>query len=128
MGNVLDFVPNLLNVPTFMLYSGADELVHSQTSIGMDRAFKAAGGLYTWYYHPAAEHLTYFALDDWRKEAADTANLSLVTNPARVTYVRDPGHRQPGVRHPARPRLLALADHKPWCVQRTVDSPTTGAG
>lgn len=89
-GNVLDFVPNLLNVPTFMLYSGADELVHSQTSLGMDQAFQRAGGIYTWYYHPAAEHLTYIALDDWRKEAADTAGLSLVRNPARIAYVRDP--------------------------------------
>lgn len=90
VGNVHDFVPNLLDVPTFMLYSGADELVHTQTAVSMRDAFRAAGGIYTWYLHPAAEHLTYIALDDWRKEAADTAHLSLVRNPARVTYVRDP--------------------------------------
>lgn len=51
---------------------------------------RAAGGIYTWYLHPAAEHLTYIALDDWCKEAADTAHLSLVRNPVRVSYVRDP--------------------------------------
>ncbi len=96
MGNVLDFVPNLLNIPTFMLYSGADELVHSQTSLGMDQAFRATSDIYTWYYHPAAEHLTYIALDDWRKEAADTARLSLVGNPPRVGYVRDPFTDSPG--------------------------------
>jgi pimeloyl-ACP methyl ester carboxylesterase len=90
VGNVLDFVPSLLNIPTFMLYSGADELVHLQTSVGMDQAFKATPNIYTWYMHPAAEHLTYIILDDWRKEAADTRGLRLEANPAHVVFVRDP--------------------------------------
>src|SRR5204863_9216123 len=49
------------------------------------------------YLHPAAEHLTYAALDDWSKEAADSKGLKLVTNPPRVTYrtatfLDDPAH------------------------------------
>ena len=52
---------------------GEDELVHDQTSTGMDRAFAGTPNIYTWYLHPAGEHLTYIVLDDWRKEAADTA-------------------------------------------------------
>jgi predicted esterase len=86
VGNVIDFVGNLRRVPTFMLYSGADELVHANTAVAMDDAFKATDNVFTFYTHPAAEHLTYAALDDWRKEAADTRGLTLVHDPPRVTY------------------------------------------
>jgi pimeloyl-ACP methyl ester carboxylesterase len=90
VGNVLDFVPSLLNVPTFMLFSGADELVHVWTANAMDQAFKATANIYTWYLHPAADHLTYIELDDWRKEALDTRGLRLVADPVHVVFVRDP--------------------------------------
>ena len=66
VGNVIDFVGNLRRVPTFMLYSGADELVHVNTALAMDNAFKGSDDIYTFYFHPIAEHLTYAALDDWR--------------------------------------------------------------
>jgi dienelactone hydrolase len=97
VGNVIDFVGNLRRVPTFMLYSGADELVHANTAVAMDDAFKATDNVFTFYTHPAAEHLTYAALDDWRKESADTKGLTLVHNPPRVTYrtatfLDDPAH------------------------------------
>jgi hypothetical protein len=69
-----------------MLYSGADELVHVWTANAMDQAFDSTDDVFTFYLHPAAEHLTYAALDDWRKEAAYTRNLTLVSNPPRVTY------------------------------------------
>jgi hypothetical protein len=63
----------------------------------MDDAFKASENVFTFYTHPAAEHLTYAALDDWRKEAADTKGLTRVHNPPRVTYrtatfLDDPAH------------------------------------
>ncbi|MEA2422374.1 MAG: hypothetical protein QOF55_1473, partial [Thermoleophilaceae bacterium] len=86
VGNVIDFVGNLRRVPTFMLYSGADELVHVNTALAMQSAFQASENIFTFYTHPAAEHLTYAALDDWRKESADTKGLTLVHNPPRVTY------------------------------------------
>jgi predicted esterase len=97
VGNVIDFVANLRRVPTFMLYSGADELVHANTAAAMDQAFQATDNVFTFYLHPAAEHLTYAALDDWRKEAADSAGLTLVHDPPRVTYrtatfLDDPAH------------------------------------
>ena len=110
-----------------MLYSGADELVHSQTSIGMDRAFKATSGLY-WYYHPAAEHLTYIALDDWRKEAADTAHLLLVTTPrASPTYATPSStawRTASGTTAPAGSRRSQTVVR----VTEPSISPTTGAG
>jgi dienelactone hydrolase len=86
VGNVIDFVGNLRSVPTVMLYAGADELVHANTAVAMDDAFKASDDVFTFYTHPVAEHLTFAALDDWRKEAADTAKLSLIHDPPRVTY------------------------------------------
>jgi pimeloyl-ACP methyl ester carboxylesterase len=86
VGNVIDLVANLRWIPTAMLYSGADELVHVWTAHAMDAAFGATDDVFTFYLHPAAEHLTYAALDDWRKEAADTKDLTLVRNPPRVTY------------------------------------------
>ena len=97
VGNMIDFVGNLRRVPTFMLYRGADELVHANTAVAMDNAFQASDNVFTFYTHPAAEHLTYAALDDWRKEAADTKGLTLVHDPPRVTYrtatfLDDPAH------------------------------------
>jgi dienelactone hydrolase len=97
VGNVIDFVGNLRRIPTFMLYSGADELVHANTAVAMDDAFKASDNVFEFYMHPAAEHLTFAGLDDWRKEAADTKGLTLVKNPPRVTYrtatfLDDPAH------------------------------------
>jgi hypothetical protein len=86
VGNVIDFVGNLRRVPTFMLYSGADELVHVNTAVAMQSAFQASDNVFKFYLHPAAEHLTYAGLDDWRKEAADSKGLTLVHNPPRVTY------------------------------------------
>jgi hypothetical protein len=101
VGNVIDFVGNLRRVPTFMLYSGADELVHVNTAVAMQSAFQATDNVFTFYMHPVAEHLTYAGLDDWRKEAADTKGLTLVHDPPRVTYrtatfLDDPAH---GIRH-----------------------------
>jgi dienelactone hydrolase len=97
VGNMIDFVGNLRRVPAFMLYSGADELVHANTAVAMQTAFQASGDVFTFYTHPAAEHLTFAALDDWRKEAADTKGLTLVHDPPRVTYrtatfLDDPAH------------------------------------
>ncbi|MEA2441613.1 MAG: hypothetical protein QOH76_3037 [Thermoleophilaceae bacterium] len=97
VGNVIDFVRNLRRVPTFMLYAAADELVHVNTALAMQSAFQASDNVFTFYTHPLAEHLTFAALDDWRKEAADTKGLKLVRNPPRVTYrtatfLDDPAH------------------------------------
>src|SRR4051812_41806153 len=96
-GNVIDFVAHLRPVPTFRPYAGADELVHANPAVAMDNAFKATDDVFTFYTPPLAEHLTFAALDDWRKESADTAKLSLVHDPPRVTFrtasfLDDPAH------------------------------------
>jgi dienelactone hydrolase len=86
VGNAIDYVGNLRWVPTAMLYAGGDELVHVWTANAMDGAFAATDNVFSFYLHPGGEHLTFAALDDWRKEAAYTKGFRLVHNPARVTY------------------------------------------
>jgi hypothetical protein len=71
--------------------------VHANTAVAMQNSFDATDDVFTFYTHPAAEHLTFAALDDWRKEAADTKGLTLVHDPPRVTYrtatfLDDPAH------------------------------------
>jgi len=60
--------------------------VHVNTAAAMDRAFQATDDVFTFYLHPVAEHLTFAALDQWTKEAADTKGLTLVHDPPRVTF------------------------------------------
>ena len=86
VGNAIDLIPNLLNVPTVMLYSGADELVQANQAVAIDSAFAATDNVYRYYFHPAAEHLTYAGLDDWRKEADYSSGLKLQHDPPRVVF------------------------------------------
>ena len=101
IGNGIDFIKNLLNVPTVMLYAGGDELVHVWTGEAMDAAFAATDNLYRFYMHPTAEHLTFATTDDWRKEAEYTKDLRLVRNPPRVVFTTAPFLDAPqfGIRH-----------------------------
>jgi pimeloyl-ACP methyl ester carboxylesterase len=101
VGNVIDFVGNLRSVPTVMLNSGEDYLVHIWTALAMDRAFAASDNLYTWYLYPAGEHLTFALIDDFSQEASDTAALRRVRNPARVTFrtAEFLGSPKYGIRH-----------------------------
>jgi poly(3-hydroxybutyrate) depolymerase len=101
IGNAVDFVKNLLNVPTVMLYAGGDELVHIWTGRAMDETFAATDNTYRFYEHYAAEHLTFAALDDWRKEADYTKDLRLVRDPPRVVFTTAPFLDAPeyGIRH-----------------------------
>lgn len=86
VGNAVDLIPNLLNVPTVMLYAGADELVQANQAVAIDAAFAATDNRYRYYFHPGAEHLTFAGLDDWRKEAKYTEGLELDRNPSRVVF------------------------------------------
>jgi pimeloyl-ACP methyl ester carboxylesterase len=117
IGNGVDFIKNLLNVPTVMLYAGGDELVHVWTGEAMDAAFAATDNLYRFYMHPTAEHLTFAELDNWRKEAEYSKNLRLVRDPPRVVFTTAPFLDAPqyGIRH----------DHAYWVSRiRTSGEPT----
>jgi pimeloyl-ACP methyl ester carboxylesterase len=130
VGNAIDYVANLRWIPTVMLYSGADELVHVWTANAMDQAFDGTDDVFTFYLHPAAEHLTYAALDDWRKEAAYTRNLTLVTNPPRVsyrteTYLDDPAM---GIVHDRAYWVSAIRGRQTGQVFENVDLETLACG
>ncbi|HUZ28779.1 MAG TPA: prolyl oligopeptidase family serine peptidase [Solirubrobacteraceae bacterium] len=130
IGNVIDYVANLRSVPTVMLYSGADELVHVWTANAMDQAFDATDDVFTFYLHPAAEHLTFAALDDWTKEAAYTRDLKLVSNPPRVTYrtetyLDDPGL---GIVHDRAYWVSAIRGRQTGQVAENVDLQTLACG
>ena len=92
-----------------MLYAGGDELVHVWTANGDGRRVRRdRQRLHASTCIPAAEHLTFAALDDWRKEAAYTKGLRLVRNPARVSFRTADLPRRPEAGDRARPRLLGL--------------------
>jgi predicted esterase len=95
VGNVIDFVGNLRNVPIVNLYSGADYLVHLTTALALQGAFAASQVVHDFYIHPDAEHLTYALLDDWQKEATYTKDRRLLNNPAHVTFRTDPALEYP---------------------------------
>jgi hypothetical protein len=82
-------VGNLRHVPGGLLYSAADELVHVSQALGLQSALARSDVPHTFWLH-AAEHLTFLALDDWRKESTLSATWpARVRNPARVTYRTD---------------------------------------
>ena len=101
VGNAIDLIPNLLHVPTAMLYAGGDELVHASQARAIDAAFAGTDNIYTWYFHPLADHLTFAARDDWRKESEYTRGRRLVGNPLRVLFRTAPFLDAPeyGLRH-----------------------------
>jgi hypothetical protein len=80
---------SLRHVPMYALYSGADELVHVETAIGLRQRLSDLHVPSIFYLHPAAEHLTYALADDWHKESADATGDVLVHDPAHVTFRTD---------------------------------------
>jgi len=89
IGNMIDFVGNLRNIPIVNLYSGEDELVHVPTALALQAAFLASSDVHDFYLHPLGEHLTYAILDDWQKEADFNKGLRLRI-PSHVTFRTDP--------------------------------------
>jgi pimeloyl-ACP methyl ester carboxylesterase len=90
VGNIIDFMGNLLNIPGTHSYAAADELVQVNTSLAWAaRLGETAGVLYEFFLHLTAEHLTLIALDDWQKEASFSKNLVQGLPPPRVVYRTD---------------------------------------
>ena len=130
IGNGIDLIKNLLNVPTVMLYAGGDYLVHAWTAQAMNDAFAATDNRYRFYMHPGAEHLTFAATDDWRKEAEYTKDLTLVRDPARVVFTTAPFLDAPqyGIRHDRAYWLSDLRGRGGETDYATVDLTSDGCG
>jgi len=90
VGNGIDLVPNLLHVPTAMLYAGADYLVYANQAAAIDNAFAETDNVFRYYFHPTAEHLTFATVDDWRKESDYSHGRTRVRNPERVVFTTAP--------------------------------------
>lgn len=88
--NVIHYLGNLRHVPSANLYSGADELVQVNQALALAQAFDRSDAAYRFYLHPVSEHLTFIALDDWKKESEASADWVRVKNPRQVTYRFDP--------------------------------------
>jgi dienelactone hydrolase len=101
VGNMMDYVGNLRHVPGEMLYAGEDEFETVSSNTAMERAFAATDDVYTWWMHPAADHLTFAIADDWVKESAASRTQRRVRRPARVTFRTDTALDAPqyGIRH-----------------------------
>lgn len=112
VGNVYDLVQNLRHVPSVNVYSGGDELVQINTGLALQDRFRTAEVEQAFYVHPAAEHLTYAFVDDWKREAAFAAGRTLIQAPARVQYRTSDYTAYPeyGIRHD---RAYWLADIRP---------------
>jgi dienelactone hydrolase len=128
VGNMIDYVANLRNVPGSMLYSGEDELVQVPSSMAMLRAFEATDDTFVWWMHPVGDHFTYALLDNWAKEAAYSAKQRLVTDPMRVTFATDRNLDAPkyGIRHDSAYWLSHMRTRKAG--QGTVDLTSAGCG
>jgi hypothetical protein len=84
-----------------MIYAAEDQLVQVTSAQNMRQAFDATDNIYKWYMHPIAEHLTFILLDQWDKEATDSADFQRETRPVRVTLRHDPTIASPkyGITH-----------------------------
>jgi pimeloyl-ACP methyl ester carboxylesterase len=101
VGNIRDFVGNLRSIPGSMIYAAEDQLVQVTSAQNMRQAFDATDNIYKWYMHPIAEHLTFILLDQWDKEADDSAYFQREASPVRVTFRHDPAIASPkyGIAH-----------------------------
>ena len=99
-----------------MLYAGGRRARPGESGASRSTAaFAATDNRYRYYFHPAAEHLTFAGLDDWRKEAAYTEGLELDRNPSRVVFGTAPFLDAPQYGARPRPRVLGLeAAHQRW--------------
>ena len=101
VGNVIDLLGNLEHIPSENLYAGADYLVQSSSALALGLRLREVGVDHRFYFHPAAEHLTFVVLDEWRKEADRSKGRSLVRNPPRVRFRTDAALAYPeyGLQH-----------------------------
>jgi len=90
VGNMVHYLDNLRHVPIASLFAAGDELVWATTAERFRQRYAELGYRHVWWMH-AAEHLTFALLDSWVKEADWTKELTLVRDPARVTYRTNPG-------------------------------------
>ena len=125
--NAIDLMGSLRHVPMYALYSGADELVHVETAIGLRQRLSDLHVPSIFYLHPAAEHLTYAVFDDWHEGVRRRGRRRPRARPG----ARDVPHRSeallPGPRPRARPRVLGVVDRSPRPMAMRTSTPCRSA-
>ena len=126
--NVYDYVSNLQHTPFAHVYSGADELVHVTTSLGLEEQLLKGEMPYQFYLHPVAEHLTYILLDQWSKEARYITGRTQQQNPSRVRFRYEPANAYPeyDIQHNRAYWVHDLSGRSPEAV--TIDLTTHACG
>jgi pimeloyl-ACP methyl ester carboxylesterase len=95
LGNALDLIHNLLHVPSAHLYAAQDELVLVPGAIELKQRLRDLRLPSVFYLHPAAEHVTLAAVDDWRRESEYTVGLRRPKRVDRVVFRTDERFFQP---------------------------------
>ena len=102
VGNMIDFVGNYRHVPAALIYARRGRARAARPPPRRwPTEYRKRDYPFEFFVHPAAEHLTFGPLDDWRKEAAYTKDLRRVRDPARVTFRTAAvlGNPEHGIRH-----------------------------
>lgn len=95
IGNIVDFVRNLRNVPSTHWYGAADALVPLPEGLAMrDAMANDSAGVYDFFLHANADHSTPQGVDMWGKEAAISGTW-VVPQISRITYRTDESLRYP---------------------------------
>lgn len=84
-GNSIDYLDNLLHVPSGYLFGAADEVVWANHALATQQAFQRLGYEHQLWLH-AADHFTFPTLDVWEKEMRWSLDRRVVRNPQRVVY------------------------------------------
>lgn len=127
--NVYDYVGNLQHIPFAHVYSGADEIVHVTTALGLEEQLLKGEMPYQFYLHPVAEHLTYILLDQWSKEAGYITGRTQQDNPANVHFRFEPANAYPeyDIKHDRAYWLSALSERSQEAVQIDLTTHACGA-
>lgn len=88
LGNAVDLLGNMRNVPMAALYGAADQLVPVNQAMAVRNRLVELGIPSMWWLH-TMEHSTIAVLDDWAKEAKWSAGRKRVVRPPRVSFRTD---------------------------------------
>jgi hypothetical protein len=110
----------LRNTPLMMWNAAADELVNVRDAEAAAEALTALGLRFVYWLFPSADHLSLATNDEYLPGAQWLATHTVDRNPARVSFVVNPGQD--------RPAATLVANHAYWLSGIAVRDPEAGTG